>query len=50
MVKMTGQGTIVDSLLSGALDISSKQIKSKVILDFTYYEKNKADSYNGELD
>ena len=42
---MTGQGTTVDSLLSGALGIGSKQIKSKVILDFTYYEKNKEQGY-----
>lgn len=47
---MTGQGTVVDSLLSGALGIGSKQLKSKVILDFTYCKKNKADSSNGELD
>lgn len=40
----------MDSLLSGALGIGSKQLKSKVILDFTYCEKNKADSSNGELD
>ena len=40
----------MDSLLSGALGIGSKQLKSKVILDFTYCKKNKADSSNGELD
>ena len=41
MLKMTGQGTVVDSLLSGALDIGSKQMESKIILDFTYYKRTK---------
>lgn len=41
MLKMTGQGTIADSLLSGALGIGSTQMKSKVILDFTYYKRTK---------
>lgn len=48
-IKMTGQGTFVQSLFSGALGVGSKHVKNKVILDFTYY-KNKAGSCDGELD